>query len=277
MTETVLYERQGPVAWLTLNRPDKLNAITLDMNLELIAALARAAEDDEIKVVALTGAGKAFSAGHDLKEEVDAGLVGAERWHVFLDEHLQAVRAIWACPKPVIAAVHGWCLGGGFEFALASDLIVASSDAQFGHVEIRYGSGPVTLMLPFLVPEKRAREMLLTGETVDADEGYRIGFVNQITSPESLEDAVLAYAAKIAPAPLPVLRLTKLALTRAYEAMGLFAAVNSNLDLSAILNAAETPDQQEFDRIAGSDGLRAALAWRDSRYEGVLGEGARGG
>ena len=278
MAESVLYDVRGPAAWITLNRPDKLNAITFRMNDEVISALDRAAADDDVKVVVLTGAGRAFSSGHDLTEEVDARLDGAYRWHRFLETHFAVVKHLFTFRKPLIASVSGFCLGGGFEFALACDLIVASDDAKFGHVEIRYGSGPVTLVLPFLIHEKRARELLLTGDTIDAEDAKASGFVNHVVASSELAGRVDALVAKIAPTPLPVLELTKLALWRALEAKGLMVAVQANLDLSAMLNSAETPEQSEFDRITSEHGLRSALAWRDSRYAADSSSGAeRGG
>jgi enoyl-CoA hydratase len=154
---------------------------------------------------------------------------------------------------------------------MACDLIVAAEDARFGEPEIRYGSGPVTLLLPFLLGQKKTNELLYTGNAIGADEAERLGLVNRVVAAGELEDAVKELVAKIAPTPLPVLRLTKLALLRAYEAMGLRSAVLSNLDLSAILNAAETPEQRQFDEIVSERGLKAALAWRDSRYGEELG------
>src|SRR5207302_1706413 len=127
------------------------------------------------------------------------------------------------------------------------------------------GSGPVTLLMPFLLGQKKTNELLFTGDAIDAPEAERIGLVNRVVADDELEDAVGELVRKIAPTPLPVLRLTKLALLRAYEAMGLRSAVFSNLDLSAILNAADTPEQRQFDELVSTQGLKAARAWRDSR------------
>jgi enoyl-CoA hydratase len=266
----LLYERKGPAAWLTLNRPEKLNALNAETVAELAAALARARVDEEVKVVVLTGAGRAFSAGYDLAEEAASGLDDASRWHAVLAEDVAVTMELWALPKPTIAAVRGWCLAGGCELAMACDLVVATEDARFGEPEIRYGSGPVTLLMPFVLGQKKTNELLFTGDAVDAAEAERIGLVNRVVASDELEAAVEALVHKIAPTPLPVLRLTKLALTRAYEAMGLRTAVNGNLDLSAVLNAADTPEQREFDRIVANEGLKAALAWRDARYGEAL-------
>ena len=149
---------------------------------------------------------------------------------------------------------------------MACDLVVATEDARFGEPEIRFGSGPVTLLMPFVLGEKKTNELLLTGDTIDAAKAERRGLVNRVVPDDELDQAVDELVRKIAPTPLPVLRLTKLALVRAAEAGGLREAVAANLDLSAILNATETPEGQEFARISAEQGLKAALAWRDSRY-----------
>ena len=124
--------------------------------------------------------------------------------------------------------------------------------------------------MPFVLGQKKTNELLFTGDAIDAAEAHRLGLVNRVVPGDELEAAVTELVRRIAPTPLQTLRLTKLALTRAYEAMGLRAAVNANLDLSAILNAVDSPEQREFDRIAAEQGLKAALAWRDARY-GELG------
>jgi enoyl-CoA hydratase/carnithine racemase len=269
VSDVVVYERRGPAAWLTLNRPEKLNAINGPMVAGLRALFRRALDDDEVKVVVLTGAGRAFSAGYDLAEEVAKPPEGADGWREVLAEDVEMTMELWALAKPTIAAVRGWCLAGACELAMACDLVVAAEDARFGEPEIRYGSGPVTLLMPFVLGQKKTNELLFTGDAVEAPEAERLGLVNRVVPGDELEGAVEELVGKIAPTPLPVLRLTKLALVRAYEAMGLREAVGANLDLSAILNAADTPEQREFDRIVAADGLKAALAWRDSRYGGL--------
>ena len=125
----------------------------------------------------------------------------------------------------------------------------------------------MTLLMPFVLGQKKTIELLLTGDQVSASDAERYGLVNRmVASQDQLEVEVTSLVRKIAPAPLPVLRLTKLALTRAYEAMGLRQTVQANLDLSSILNGADLPDQREFDRVAAEQGLKAALSWRDARY-----------
>jgi len=266
MTDLVLYEAHPPTARITLNRPDKLNALSAGLLDELEAALRRAVADDAVKVIVLAGAGRAFSAGYDLSEEAADQPATAEEWRRVLARDVEVTMEIWRCPKPTIAAVSGWCLAGGCELAMACDMIVASENARFGEPEIRYGSGPVTLLMPFLIGQKKTNELLFTGDVIDAAEAHRIGLVNQVVTADELDDAVARLTARIVPTPAAVLRLTKLALLRAYEAGGLPEAVAANLDISSILNGADTPEQREFDAIVARDGLKAALAWRDSRY-----------
>lgn len=271
MSDVVLYERRGPAAWVTLNRPSKLNAISGEVVRRLRESWREAAEDEDVKVVVLTGAGRAFSAGYDIAEEVEQQIESAERWHEVLAEDVDLTMELWSLPKPTIAAVRGWCLAGACELAMACDLVVAADDAQFGEPEIRYGSGPVTLLMPFVLGQKKTNELLFTGDMIDAAAAERAGLVNRVVPDEQVEAEVEGLVRKIAPTPLPVLRLTKIALVRAYEAMGLQEAVKMNLDLSSMLNAADTPEQREFMDIVKSQGLKAALAWRDTRYGEILG------
>jgi enoyl-CoA hydratase len=268
---SVLYETRGPAAWITLNRPEKLNALSVELLERLEEALTKARDDDSVKVVVLTGAGRAFSAGFDLSEEASTQPEGAHDWHGILAADVQITMRVWGFPKPTICAVRGYALAGGCELAMACDMIVSGESGRFGEPEIRYGSGPVTLLMPFILGQKRTNELLFTGDMIDASTAERYGLINRVVPDGEVEATVDELVRKIAPTPLPVLRLTKLGLVRAYEAMGLRQAVAANLDVSAILNAAETPEQREFDEIVRRDGLKAALAWRDSRYGEVMG------
>jgi enoyl-CoA hydratase len=272
MSDVVLYETRGPAAWITLNRPEKLNALNGAVLEALNTSLDRALADDDVKVVVLTGAGeRAFSAGYDLSAEAAHSEIPAHTWHEVLGVDIDATMRVWSFPKPTIAAVVGYCLAGGCELAMACDLIVTGESGQFGEPEIRYGSGPVTLLMPYILGQKKTNELLFTGDMIDAAAAERAGLVNRVVPDDQVESEVEGLVRKIAPTPLPVLRLTKIALNRAYEAMGLQEAVKMNLDLSAMLNAADTPEQREFMDIVKSQGLKAALAWRDQRYGEVLG------
>ncbi len=262
-----------PTDWgvrLTLNRPAKLNAINAELREALTAAVAEAADDDRVRVIAIAGAGRAFCAGYDLSE---AFLPSAWSWREALAKDIDATLAIWACPKPVIAQVHGYALAGGLELAMACDLIVAADDAQLGEPEIRFGSAPVTLLMPFLIGQKKTRELLMTGDLIDAAEAHRIGLVNRVVSRDRLEGEVDALADKLARVPPDVMAPTKVMLNRAMDAAGFAAAVDMGLDVQSFINMSATA--REFDRIVQSEGLKAALAWRDQRYDERLAEGGR--
>jgi enoyl-CoA hydratase len=267
----VLYEVDGPVARITLNRPDKLNALSYALVDALSETLTRAAGDETVRVVMLQGAGRAFSAGYDLSEEVADKIENAHDWHQVLEKDVAVTLQLLRLPKPTIAAVHGYCLAGGCDLAMACDMILAAEETRIGEPEIRYGSGPVTMLMPYLIGQKHTNELLFTGDAIDAARAAQIGLVNRVVPADRLGAEADAMARRIALTPVAVLRYTKLGLLRTYEAMGLSQAVNSNLDLSAILNGANTPEQQEFDEIAGRDGLQAALRWRDERYGRLAG------
>lgn len=254
-----------PTSWgvrLVLNRPAKLNAISVELREALVDAIAAATADESVRVVAIAGAGRAFCAGYDLSE---AAPPTAWAWRDVLARDVEATLAIWSCPKPVIAQVHGYALAGGLELAMACDLIVAADDAQLGEPEIRFGSAPVTLLMPFLIGQKKTRELLLTGDLIDAAEAERIGLVNRVVPRDELATAVDGLADRLARVPPDVMAPTKLMLNRAMDAAGFAAAVELGLDLQSFVNMSETA--REFDEIVRRDGLKAALAWRDRRYD----------
>ena len=263
-----------PTSWgvrLVLNRPAKLNAISAELRDALADAIAEAAADDRVRVVVIAGAGRAFCSGYDLSEEAPAS---AWAWRDVLARDVAATLAVWSCPKPVIAQVHGYALAGGLELAMACDLIVAADEARLGEPEIRFGSAPVTLLMPFVIGQKRTRELLMTGDLIDAAEAERIGLINRVVPGERLADEVDALAGKLARVPPDVMAPTKLMLNRAMDAAGFAAAVEMGLDLQSFVNMSTTA--REFDAIVRRDGLKAALAWRDRRYdERLAGDGGR--
>jgi len=257
---------------LTLNRPAKLNALSAELRDELTQAVAESADDDHVRVIAIAGAGRAFCAGYDLSE---AAPRTAWAWRDVLARDVEATLAIWSCPKPVIAQVHGYALAGGLELAMACDLVVAADDAQLGEPEIRFGSAPVTLLMPFLVGQKKTRELLMTGDLVGAAEAVRIGLVNRVVLGDRLAAEVDGLADRLARVPPDVMAPTKLMLNRAMDAAGFAAAVEMGLDLQSFVNMSETA--REFDAIVRSEGLKAALAWRDRRYDERLADAGRAG
>jgi len=252
-----------PTPWgvrLTLNRPAKLNAINAELREALSAAVADAIDDERVRVIAIAGAGRAFCAGYDLSEGQPTDAWG---WREVLAADVAASLAIWRSPKPVIAQIHGYALAGGLELAMACDLIVAADDTRLGEPEIRFGSAPVTLLMPFLIGQKRTNELLLTGDLVDAQEARRIGLVNRVVAADELAAEVDRLADRLARVPPDVMAPTKLMLNRAMEAAGFGDAVQIGLDLQSFVNMSET--SRAFDEIVRRHGLKAALAWRDAR------------
>ena len=263
--EQLRYRVEAPIAWVELHRPAKLNAITAVMLGELGEALGRADGDGEVRAVVLCGAGRAFSAGYDLGEGAGAGR-SAAAWREELQHDLEGELAVWEARKPVVCAVHGWCLGGALELALLSDLTLVAADAKLGAPEVRGGSGPAALILPWLAGMKKARELLYTGEWVDAQEAVRIGLANRVVEGDRLLYEAGRLGRRLALVPATTMELTKAQLNASYETAGLRRALLEALERGAELNAAGSPEQEEFDRIARDQGVKAAVAWRERRW-----------
>src|SRR5215831_9096496 len=185
---TITLERAAGVATLTLNRPERLNAIDQRMLDELGAALDDLEADDAVRAIVLTGAGKAFSSGFDLKEQMAARPEGAAMWREILARDFNGVMRFWRCPKPTIAAVRGHCLAGGCELALACDVTIAAADAVFGEPELKFGAGIVVMLLPWLAGPKQAKELIFLGEDrLSVERARELGIVNKIVPDASLE------------------------------------------------------------------------------------------
>jgi enoyl-CoA hydratase len=272
MSEPVLLEEDvGRVRRLTLNRPDVLNALSPELVDRLSGALERAARGEDARVVIIRGAGRAFCAGYDLKEEAEReareGPLDAAGWRAELQESVSHMLELFDHPKPVIAQVHGYCLAGGCDLMMMCDLAVASEDAVFGEPEIRFGSGVVTMVMPWLVGARKAKELLFTGEDrIPADEALHLGLVNRVVPVEHLDQEALELAQRIAVLDPVGISLTKRAINRAWEAAGFREALEANVDIDAVIEAAEVPERTEFNRIRAAEGLKAAITWRDSRF-----------
>lgn len=263
----LLVDDIGPVRRLTLNRPDKLNALDHALMDALEAALAQAADDEHVSVLIVRGAGRAFCSGYDLGEDADEGAMDAEAWHRILERDSRRMIALFEHPKPIIASVHGYCLAGGTDLMLAADLCVASDDARFGYVDIRFGSGVVSMFLPWVIGVRAAKELLFTGEDrIPAQEALRLGMVNRVVPRDDLDAATLALAEEIARNEPFVIRATKRAVNRVWEGSGFREAMAANTDIDVEIETANLPQRDEFRRITRDQGLKAAIAWRDARF-----------
>jgi len=263
----LLVEDLGPVRRLTLNRPDSLNALSDELMDGLEAAFGAAGEDDDVRAVILRGAGRAFCAGYDLKQDAEEGTKDAAEWHRELDRDTRRLLEILELPKPVIASVHSYCLAGGMDLMLACDLAVASEDALFGYVDIRFGSGIVSMFLPWIVGVRAAKELVFTGEDrITVAEAHRLGLVNRVVPRDDLDDATLSLAEDIAKNEPFVVRTMKASINRVWMLSGLRAALDANVELDVMIETANLPARDEFRRITQEEGLKAAVAWRDARF-----------
>jgi enoyl-CoA hydratase len=266
--ETVHYEADGKVGVVTLNRPDKLNALTMDMRLALEQVLRRADDDTATSVIVLRGEGRSFCVGFDVGGSAERPWRhDALKYHARLSTSLRCLMTPWTLRKPVIASVQGHALGGGCELAMFCDLTIAAEDAQFGEPEILFSQvGPAVLM-PFIIGHKRARELIYFGDRIGARRALEIGMINRVVPPQELAAATMKYARRLALIAPEALAAAKLAVNRGLDAAGFRTALNAGLDVLAPLYAATTEVGRQFEEISAKQGLKAALAWRKAQFE----------
>ena len=240
--ETILVEKRDKVAIITINRPDKLNALNSKVHMEGVSALEELRKDDSIRVVVITGTGgKSFVAGADISEFADQTPVTQR--NLFLEKTL--FNSIDNFPKPVIAMINGFCLGGGNELALACDIRTASENARFAQPEINLGiicGGGGTQRLTRLIGEGRAMEMILTGDMIDAQKALQFGLVNHVFTQEELETKTLELADKIAEKAPVALQMSKEAVKFASRS-NLDEGLRREVDLFAICFSTEDKNE----------------------------------
>jgi enoyl-CoA hydratase len=251
---------------LTLNRPNKRNALSNDLRGSLYAALEAADREPDVRVAIIRGAGTCFSAGYDLSAENaeqslpfhTAGGVGQWARHV-----VEGCFRIWDLAKPVIAQVHGWCLAGGSELAGACDLVYVAEDAQIGYPPVRGMSPPDNQFHAWFCGLRPAMEMMLTGDAVDGREAVRVGLANRAFPAERLEEEVLAIAERVARIPADVQQMNKRSVHRAMEIMGLRSAVRAGAEIQAL---ALTTEGSRATFAQFRDGVSKGLDARDTAF-----------
>ena len=259
--DDVLYDDADGVARITLNRPLVLNAINRNVTRLLDAAFDQAEADDDVRAVILAGAGRAFSAGGDLWASLYPDDAPAP-------DSLDVQMRIWSFPKPVIASVRGHAVGQGCELAGVCDFTVASQSARLGEIQIRHGFGIPVLITPFLTTQKLAKEVLLLGEVITAEDAHRMGLVNRVVPDDQLDEAADAMARKLAALPPTVVRMNKRLVNMVYEQMGLIDAVRyrDNEALRELLEAEDSVGAGR-QRIREEQGWAAFKRERDRGYE----------
>jgi enoyl-CoA hydratase len=270
--ETVLYEVDGRVATLTLNRPERLNAIVPALIDDFEVALDRAQADDAVHAVRLRGAGRVFCAGYDIDWGSES-MLGAEadadapwdpiRDYQVMSRFVRAYMRLWESPKPVIAQVHGFCVGGGTDFALCSDLIVCADDAYIGYPPARVWGSPTTSMWVYRLGLERCKRLMLTGDALDGRRAVEWGLACESAPADELDEAALALARRVALLPANQLHMMKLLVNQAYEQMGL--RVTQLIGTLLDGDARHTPEGVAFSRRA-RESVGAAVAERDAPF-----------
>jgi enoyl-CoA hydratase len=272
---TIRYELEGPLAWITLNRPDKLNAMSRAMVTELNRAMDAALGDEQVRVILVQGEGRAFSAGFDLEPQRRApGAPEPTREEEVaalkreLREDFDLIMRFWDSPKPTIAAIHGYCLGGALELAVACDVTIAARGTHLGEPEVKFGSGIVALLLPYICGPKRAKELLLSGnDRVSAEQAEAWGLVNRVCDSDWLVHEARSLAREIARNDALAVRLTKQAVNSLYEIPRMRDALEHALELDIAIETTETEESRQFNEILKKQGAKAAIAWRDRRFQ----------
>ncbi len=274
--QTLVYTTDGPIATITLNRPDHLNTIVPPMPDEFESAINLAIRDQSVKVIILRGAGRSFCAGYDFGDGFhhwDETITTNGAWDAGKDfawstahalAPTQKFMSMWRAPKPVIAQVHGWCVGGGSDTALCADIVIASEDARIGTPYARMWGCYLSGMWIYRLGLTKAKEYALTGQPLSGREAAAVGLINRAVPFERLEETVRQTARRLASIPLSQLAAMKLMVNQAYENMGL----GSTQILGPILDGLmrNTPDAIDFIRRAEKEGVSAAIAARDGPF-----------
>ena len=281
--ENVLMDRVGTddrVGVITLNRPEKLNALSQELLFEFNDALHDMEADDSIRVIIVKGAGRAFSAGYDLTPSQGSGADAVVRRFRGADSKgrrlLMGIRTgmqqitdihmyFWNMAKVTIAQVHGYAIAGGCEMAMMADLVVAADDAQLGHPGLRgLGTSRTGVIWPLVIGMRKAKELYYTGENVTGDEAEKIGMINYSWPGDELEERTIAFADRLAVMSADHLAILKVNMNRFYENMGIYSSVRTSTDLDAAGQFTEfSYDWQEHMR---AEGLKGAVAWRDGLF-----------
>jgi len=274
--QTILYTTDGPIATITLNRPDELNTIVAPMPDEVEHAVNTAVRDDAVKVIVLRGAGRAFCAGYNFGGGFAYGteLLSTDgRWDPGKDmmhttaaatSPHQKFMSIWRSPKPVIAQVHGWCVGGGSDYALCADLVIASEDAQIGTPYSRVWGAYLSGMWIYRLGLTRAKYHALTGKPLSGREAADVGLINIAVPFADLEATVHRQAEELASLPMGQLAAQKLMVNQVYDNMGLASTQTIGAVLDGIMR--NIPEAHAFIEQAASQGVSSAVTERDGRF-----------
>lgn len=265
--QSIEFHTADHVAQLTLNRPERLNALHKPALEEINRAMDLAEADAEVRVIVVSGAGRAFSSGFDLKAQMEQRPEGPQVWREILDLDFDTTMRFWNSPKPTIAAVHGACLAGAFEIAMSCDITIACEDAVFGEPELKFGAGIVTLLLPWMTSPKHAKRIILSADDrISARDALAMGLVSRVVQTGTHLDEAMRTARGVALMDPDLVAATKKALNRSYDIQGMPTALRMALDIDHGIESHGSPDKRAFMDIARERGMREAIAWRDARF-----------
>jgi enoyl-CoA hydratase len=269
---TLAYEVDGRIARITLDRPERANAITLEMPRELAECVERANLDPAVHVIALAGNGKGFCGGYDLVEYAEAQAPNhdpEEPWDPVVDwqmmsRNLRGFMSLFHSDKPVVCKVHGFCVAGGTDMALCSDLLVIADDARIGYPPARVWGVPTSALWAFRVGDQRAKRLLFTGDLIDGGTALEWGLAVDAPPPGELDERFEELVQRIALTPVNQLVMMKLLVNQALYSQGLQATQALGVFFDGI--ARHTPEGYEFQRLAADVGFKEAVRQRDSPY-----------
>jgi len=279
--EAIDYAAADGIARITLNRPARLNAINRRLISDLRDAVIAANEDGAVRVMVLSGAGRAFCAGYDLDwgtraedatQREMAGNWDPVRDYEGMSRNVKVFMSLWESPKPVIAQIHGWCVGGGTDMALCADLIYMAEDAQIGYPPARVWGEPTSVMWVYRLGLEHAKRVMLSGESLSGSQAERIGLASKAVPAEQLPSVVDEMARKLATIPANQLAMSKLLVNQAYENMGLRSTQLIGTFFDGI--ARHTPEGVAWRDLAMKEGFREAVRRRDAPF-GDYGETKR--
>ncbi len=271
--QTIDIDSGEGIGRIVLNRPERLNAINGQLVADLRGALAAHNDNPDVRVIVLSGAGRAFCAGYDLawgtKAEDSVQRAMGGQWdpvrdYVGMSRNVRSYMQLWESPKPVIAQVHGWCVGGGTDLALCSDLIFMAEDARIGYPPARVWGEPTTMMWVYRLGMEHAKRLVLTGESLTGEEAVRVGLATMAAPADQLASEVTAFARRLATIPLNQLVMSKLLVNQAYENMGLRTTQILGTFMDGI--ARHTPEGVAWRDLAMQEGFREAVRRRDAPF-----------
>lgn len=264
--EDLLYDVEDRVATITLNRPRQQNALSQRLVDEIMAAVAAADADPQVRVVVLTGAGgKAFSSGYDIKESAHLPPRTVAEWRARMQKDIRFTYSVWDCSKPVLAKIDGYCFAGALELAMCCDARYCSDDASFAALEARFSNGIATMIMPWLIGQ-RARALIYTGDTFDSAEAFRLGLVDRVFPKASLDAEVTKIARRMSRVSIECLQWNKKAINHSFETMGLRSAIAYGAEACALMDSIGSEEARTFATIRREQGLAAAIQWRTGQF-----------